>query len=178
MENLKEIWCASRSIWAGRALIAALATFALLPSQANAATLLQTGVLSCKGDGGWGLIITSTKSFDCTFASSNGDVRGKYTGVIRKFGLDLGKTGATALTWLVFGPVEKVGNDYVPGSLEGAYAGVGAEASVGLGVGANALVGGGRGSFALQPISIQVQTGLSVAAGVQRLRLEYVGPFE
>jgi hypothetical protein len=47
---------------------------------------------------------------------------------------------------------------------------------VGLGVGANALVGGGPGSFTLQPVSVQVQTGLSVAAAVQTLTLDYAGP--
>ena len=35
---------------------------------------------------------------------------------------------------------------------------------VGGGVGANALVGGSDRSFALQPLSIQVQTGLDLAA--------------
>ena len=47
----------------------------------------------------------------------------------------------------------------------------GAEATVGLGLGANALVGGFRKSINLQPISVQAQTGLNVAAGVQSLHL-------
>jgi hypothetical protein len=103
-------------------------------------------------------------------------VREAYRGVIRKIGIDVGKTGATSLLWFVFGPAAKVGENFVPGSLQGGYVGAGAEASVVVGLGANALVGGGPGSFALQPVSVQVQTGLSIAAGVQSLDLEYVGP--
>lgn len=103
-------------------------------------------------------------------------MRGEYAGTIRKFGLDVGRTGSTSIMWLVFGPSNKIGDDFLPGSLQGSYSGVGAEATVGMGLGANALVGGGPDSFALQPISVQVQTGLSVAAGVQILELRYVGP--
>ena len=42
---------------------------------------------------------------------------------------------------------------------------------VGVGVGANALVGGSNNTIALQPVSVQGQTGLSVAAGVAGLDL-------
>jgi len=55
--------------------------------------------------------------------------------------------------------------------LQGSYAGASAEVSAGLGLGANALVGGFDGSIALQPLSIQGQTGLNVAAGVASLEL-------
>jgi hypothetical protein len=40
-----------------------------------------------------------------------------------------------------------------------------------VGVGANALVGGSNNTIALQPLSVQGQTGLSVAAGVAGLEL-------
>ena len=154
----------------------ALMATALTPSQAAAQARLQAGVLSCSGDGGWGAIIGSTKTFRCTYASSDGSVRGQYHGVVNKFGLDIGVTGQTALTWLVFGSADIIGENYVEGSLAGSYSGVGADAAVGLGLGANALVGGGPGSFSLQPVSIQVQTGLSIAAGIQTLVLNYEGP--
>ena len=176
MNNLKAKSAMKRSGWAVTSMAFALAVTALAPSHVDAQTRLQAGVLACSGEGGWGAIITSKKTFRCTFKGAGGKVRAEYAGEIRKFGLDLGKTGKTALTWLVFGPEGKVGGNYVAGSLAGSYAGVGAEASAGLGVGANALVGGGANSFALQPVSIQVQTGVSVAAGVQTLTLKYVGP--
>ena len=160
------------------ALLRASSALGLALKPADAQTYLRAGTLACAGEGGWGAIITSKKTFRCTFSSDKGEVRGEYSGEIRKYGLDLGKTGDTVLMWWVFGPTDKVGDNYVAGSLQGKYAGVGAEASVGMGLGANALVGAGDGSFALQPISVQVQTGLSVAAGVQALSLTYVGPME
>lgn len=160
------------------ATCAALALFVVLlvPIQAQAQSRLQLGSLACTGTGGWGAIITSTKAFRCTFSTTDGVVREQYDAVISKFGLDLGVTGDTSLMWLVFGPAERIGPHYVQGSLQGSYVGVGADASVGLGLGANALVGGGPSSFALQPVSVQVQTGLSIAAGVQTLDLTYAGP--
>ena len=162
---------------AGLVSAAILVAFIMLaPSSAPAQSTLRAGVLACSGEGGWGLIITSTKNFRCTFSSDNGAVRESYYGVIEKFGLDLGQTGRTTLTWLVFGSAEIIGPNYVPGSLDGRYGGVGADAAIGVGLGANALIGGRPGSYALQPVSVQVQTGLSIAAGVQTLTLQYTGP--
>ena len=55
--------------------------------------------------------------------------------------------------------------------MAGGYGGVSAEATVGVGVGANALIGGSRRSIILQPLSVQGQTGLNIAAGVTGMRL-------
>ena len=52
------------------------------------------------------------------------------------------------------------------------YGGVGANASIGVGFGGNFLVGGPQNSYALQPISVQGQTGLNVAAGIADIQLE------
>ena len=60
------------------------------------------------------------------------------------------------------------------GELAGNYGGVGANASVGVGFGGNFLVGGPANSYALQPISVQGQTGLNVAAGIADIELEPV----
>jgi len=46
-----------------------------------------------------------------------------------------------------------------------------ASATVGVGVGANALVGGFNNSIALQPLSIEANRGLNVAAGVAEMTL-------
>ena len=141
----------------------------------TASTRLQAGSLACKGEGGWGAIVFSKKTFDCTFVTADRSFRGSYKGTITKFGLDVGVTGETALLWLVFGPAERVADNYRAGSLAGEYSGVGVEATLGAGVGANALVGGNESQFVLQPVSVQVQTGLSIAAAVQTLKLEYLG---
>jgi hypothetical protein len=57
------------------------------------------------------------------------------------------------------------------GALAGNYAGVSADAAVGLGVGANALVGGSKNSIVLQPLSVEGQTGINIAVGVAELSL-------
>jgi len=48
----------------------------------------------------------------------------------------------------------------------------GGRLTVGLGVGANGLVGGSFNSIVLQPISIETNQGLNVAAGIASLTLE------
>jgi hypothetical protein len=148
----------------------------LVAPTASAKTRIQAGVLSCQGGDGWGAIITSKKTFECVFSNTRGERVGRYKAVIRKFGLDIGVTGKTALQWAVVGPAHKVGGHYVAGSLQGEYAGVGMQVTPGAGLGVNALVGGGKDSLALQPISVQSGTGVSIAAGVQTLVLTYVGP--
>jgi hypothetical protein len=45
---------------------------------------------------------------------------------------------------------------------------------VGVGAGANVLVGGSNKTITLQPVSIQGQTGLNVAAGIASLALHHV----
>jgi len=70
----------------------------------------------------------------------------------------------------VVGSTRRVGR----GDLAGNYGGVGANASVGIGGGGNFLVGGPQNAYALQPISLQGQTGLNVAAGVASIELEPV----
>jgi hypothetical protein len=44
-----------------------------------------------------------------------------------------------------------------------------------VGLGANVLVGGFKKGINLQPLSVQAQTGLNVAAGVSSLHLRYAG---
>jgi hypothetical protein len=58
-----------------------------------------------------------------------------------------------------------------PGALAGTYAGAGAEATAGVGLGANVLVGGSGKAFSLQPISVEGQVGVNIAAGVTRVTL-------
>jgi hypothetical protein len=55
--------------------------------------------------------------------------------------------------------------------LTGTYVGASAEASIAAGLGANVLVGGSNRSVALQPLSVQGQIGLNIAAGVGSLEL-------
>ena len=131
---------------------------------------MKVGALRCEVSGGLGLIITSSKEMRCVFTSARGH-RQHYYGTIRKFGLDIGATDQGILAWNVFAPSAGPKR----GALAGDYAGATASATIGAGVGANALVGGFGRSFTLQPLSVQAQTGLDLAAGVAELTLR-AGP--
>ena len=61
-----------------------------------------------------------------------------------------------------------------PGRLAGTYAGGSAQATVGVGLGANALVGGLDKSIALQPLIVEGNKGLNVAAGIGSISLKHV----
>jgi hypothetical protein len=91
----------------------------------------------------------------------------RYVATIRKVGLDIGITQETALAWGVFAPVDRLG----PGDLSGTYVGAQGSASIGVGLGGNVLVGGSNNSIALQPLSVQGQVGLNIAAGLESLEL-------
>ena len=147
------------------ALGVAVATL-IASSAAQAQSRLQVGVLECRGGSSTGFIIGSVTNLECIFRS---DARPPdyYVATIRKVGLDLGATTASGLAWGVFAPTAQIGR----GDLSGNYGGVQASAAVGVGVGANALVGGSNNSFALQPLSLQGQTGLSAAAGLESMEL-------
>ena len=147
-------------ITAGAAL-AALATL----STAQAQTRVEVGVLSCTARGSTGFIIGSSRELRCRFKRQGRDEF--YRGFVSKFGLDIGSTKQVVISWAVLAPTANL----PPLSLNGTYAGVSAEATVGVGVGANALVGGSVRSIVLQPLSVQAQEGLNIAAGVSSLQL-------
>lgn len=135
---------------------------------ARAQDYLKAGVLTCAVSGGVGLILGSRRSVDCTFAPDTG-LAERYTGTIRRIGLDIGVTGGAVIVWGVLSSVR----GYQPGALGGTYGGVSADASVVVGGGANVLLGGSNRSFALQPLSVQGQVGLNLAVGVSSLTLVY-----
>jgi hypothetical protein len=150
-------------------VVAALLAGALTlgePARAQGPAYVKAGILTCGVGAGIGLIITSNKSLACTFSPS-GRPAEDYTGNIRRFGLDLGVTGASVIVWAVFAKV----HGFPVGALAGRYSGISAEATVGLGLGANVLFGGSDRAFALQPLSVQGQIGLDIAAGVTALDL-------
>jgi len=145
-------------------------TAAALTASAQPQDRVQAGVLNCDVSGGIGLIIGSQKEVTCQFLpADNNSPREVYVGVINKFGLDIGATAQGQLVWNVFAPTNRS-----TAALRGDYVGAGAEATVAVGLGANVLVGGNNRTVALQPLSIQGQTGLNIAAGVTELRLRPV----
>jgi Protein of unknown function (DUF992) len=147
------------------ALISSAVAFAAAPAQAGG---VKIGVLTCKIEGGAGFIIGSSKDVECLFKGTNGR-RENYVGTMGKLGVDIGVTTDTRVGWIVFAP-----GKMKSGSLRGSYTGASAEATVGLGLGANVLLGGFKKSINLQPVSLQAQTGLNVAAGIASLNLRPV----
>src|SRR5918911_2924991 len=154
-----------------RSLILAAAALAALASStggANAqpAQRVQVGVLECRGGASVGFVVGSVTNLGCVLRA-DGLPDDRYVATIRKVGLDIGITQETALAWGVFAPVDRLG----PGDLSGNYAGAQGSASIGVGLGGNVLVGGSNNSIALQPLSLQGQVGLNVAAGLESLEL-------
>lgn len=147
------------------ALFSAAVGIAALSGPASAQSAVNVGTLTCNVASGFGFIFGSSKALNCTF-SGLGRVE-HYTGAITKFGADIGYTSGGILVWTVVAPTAVMR----PGALGGAYAGGTASATVGVGLGANALVGGSNNTIALQPLSIEGNTGLNVAAGVASITL-------
>jgi hypothetical protein len=127
---------------------------------------VQVGILECRGGASVGFIVGSVTNLGCVLRVE-GLPEDRYIATIRKVGVDIGITEESALAWGVYAPVARLG----PGDLSGNYGGAQGSAAVGVGVGGNALVGGSNNSIALQPLSVQGQVGLSVAAGLESLEL-------
>jgi uncharacterized protein DUF992 len=145
---------------------AALGAVLVVPADAQPRRV-QVGKLACSISAGVGLVVGSQRNVSCNFQPDGGPPEA-YTGTITKIGLDVGFTTGGAMVWGVFTDT----NRYA-GMLSGTYVGAQAEATVAAGLGANVLVGGSNRSVALQPLSVQGQTGLNVAAGVGALELHY-----
>jgi len=141
----------------------ALAVFA--PAQAQAPGVI-VGTLSCSVASGFGFVFGSSRAINCTFAAPGGRYE-DYGGNISTVGFDIGYTQGGVISWTVVAPTAAL----VPGALAGNYVGGTASATVGVGVGANALVGGFNNQFALQPLSIEANRGLNVAAGIGAISL-------
>ena len=149
--------------------VAVLALVAVVPA-AQAKSGIKIGVLSCGVGGGIGYIIGSSKPVDCVYQPAGGGRPEHYSGSIGKLGIDIGVTEQSVIAWAVFAPGKTKA-----GALKGTYSGVSAEATVAIGLGANVLIGGFHRGINLQPVSVQAQTGMNIAAGVSSLRLSYTG---
>jgi hypothetical protein len=129
---------------------------------------VQAGALTCNVASGFGFIFGSSKAVNCTYAPVGGAPQ-HYVGSINKFGVDIGYTQAGVLIWTVLAPTVAP----PPGALAGTYGGATASATAGVGVGANVLVGGSNNTISLQPLSIEGNTGLNVAAGIAAMTLTF-----
>lgn len=131
---------------------------------------VNVGVLNCNAGQTVGMILTSDTNLNCVYRPSDGSKPQRYTGDITNVGVQLGVTSETQIVWSVIAP-----GSLKAGALGGTYAGASANATVGAGLGANVLVGGFEKSVALQPVSVQAQTGLGVSAGISSMNLTFSG---
>ena len=153
------------SLLAGVAVTLLVASFTGANAQAPL-NRVQVGVLECRGGASIGFIVGSVTNLGCVLRVE-GMPEDRYIATIQKVGVDIGITQESSLAWDVYAPVARLG----PGDLSGSYAGAQGSATVGVGIGGNALIGGSNNSIALQPLSVQGQVGLNVAAGLESLEL-------
>ncbi|MGO9603743.1 MAG: DUF992 domain-containing protein [Candidatus Binataceae bacterium] len=156
-----------RNVTAITALALALGVVATPRAHADDATV-RAGYLTCHVASGWGFIFGSSRKLECAYALQPGYTE-YYTGSITKFGADIGYLQSGVILWAVLAPTNNLGQ----GALAGHYGGATASAAIGVGAGANVLIGGFKNSIALQPVSIEGQNGLNVAAGVVELSLKF-----
>jgi hypothetical protein len=146
----------------------AAAVVLVVAGTASAQAPVAAGTLTCDVSAGFGVIIGSRRAVNCTFAPAQPSPVEIYTGTITKVGIDIGATASGVMVWLVYAPTSRQ-----IGALQGTYAGPTAEATFAVGLGANVLVGGSNRTVALQPVSVQGQVGLNLAAGVAELDLRF-----
>ncbi len=148
---------------AGVAIVSSLAFCGMANASPNG---VKVGVLTCHVESGWGYVLGSSKDLHCAYHPDRGR-EDYYKGSISKFGIDIGYTRSATIVWDVVAPT----SDTRAGALEGDYAGATASATVAVGLGAHVLFGGFDKSIALQPISVEGNSGLDIAAGIGALTL-------
>lgn len=132
------------------------------PAQADNGGV-KAGYLKCEVEGNVSFIFGSSRDMVCTYTPGTGKRVDRYSGKVKKFGVDIGYQESGVILWGVIAPTADVGH----GALAGDYGGVAA----GYGVGANALVGGSSDSIVLQPLSVEGIKGINLAAGIGILSL-------
>ncbi len=145
-----------------------LAVFTVFATRASADDVTtKTGMLTCHAASGFGWIIGSSRTIDCEYIPWVGRAE-EYTGTISKIGIDIGYLAPVVLVWAVIAPSS------VPsgGALAGDYFGATVQAAVLIGGGVNVLTGGFQKSVALQPVSVEGDTGVYIGAGIASMSLK------
>jgi hypothetical protein len=138
-----------------------------LQAPARADATVKAGLLSCQVASGWGFVFGSTRDLKCTYTGVGGAKVGHYTGSISKFGVDIGYLQSGVIAWAVLAPT----TDLAPGALAGDYGGLTAGATAGVGGNANVLIGGSTKAISLQPLSVEGDKGINLAAGIAAISL-------
>ena len=157
-----------RNYWRLLGIAGLILGAAALSPPAYAEGGVRVGTLTCNVSSGWGFVIGSSRDLRCTFSPSKGAPE-HYNGNVQKFGVDIGYVSSAVIVWGVIAP----SGTLAPGAIAGNFGGATASATIAIGLGANVLVGGSNNSIALQPVSIEGNTGLNVAAGIAALTLQF-----
>ena len=157
-----------KQVWSVIGVLCLAAAMAIQATPAQAQGGVRVGTLNCNVASGWGFVFGSSRELRCVFSGGPGQ-EDHYTGTISRFGADIGFTRGGVLVWAVFAPT----NNLAPGALAGNFGGATASAAVGVGAGANVLIGGSNRTISLQPLSIEGNTGLNVAAGIGAITLRH-----
>ena len=157
-----------RTACAAAAVAAAALAMVVGPADAQPRQI-QVGTLTCSMSASIGLIVGSQKNVNCVLKGQPGEPEEAYSGTMTTIGLDIGVTSGGVIVWTVFADTDRYA-----GMLAGIYTGATAEVSIAAGLGANVLVGGSNRTVALQPLSLQGQVGLDIAAGIGQLELHPV----
>ena len=157
-----------RTACAAAAVVAAALVMVVGPADAQPRQI-QVGTLTCSMSASIGLIVGSQKNVNCVLKGQPGEPEEAYSGTMTTIGLDIGVTSGGVIVWTVFADTDRYA-----GMLAGTYTGATAEVSIAAGLGANVLVGGSNRTVALQPLSLQGQVGLDIAAGIGQLELHPV----
>jgi hypothetical protein len=131
---------------------------------------VSVGALKCNEASGWGLVFGSTRDLKCIFTPAKKGEPTRFTGKIKKYGVDIGYQQDAVIYWAVLSTSEK----FQPGELAGKYVGATADVAWAVGLGTNVLAGGSKKGFALQPVSVAGLTGANVAAGLTEVELTAV----
>jgi Protein of unknown function (DUF992) len=129
---------------------------------------VEAGTLTCEVSGG-------TKVLNCSFVPTVSRPRElHFYGTINKLSIDLGDTKSGVVAWTVYAPTRWIG-----GSLAGTYVGSAEGTEGGINIlagGPSYLVGGPKHTVELQPVSVQEQTGINIAAGIAEIELHFELP--
>jgi hypothetical protein len=128
----------------------------------------KTGLLTCHVARGFGWIVGSSRTAQCEYHPTGGTVE-QYSATFSKIGIDIGYLAPIILVWAVIAPSSVPSS----GALAGNYFGGTAQAAVGIGAGVNVLLGGFDKSIALQPVSIEGDSGLYIGFGIAALTLTF-----
>jgi hypothetical protein len=146
--------------------VALAASFAVAPAVQAAPNGVKVSLLTCSMLKSWDFI-RANHTLACSYRPADGEPPEPYIGQIISVGVNLGHLDAGKIVWAVLAPSSDVG----PGALQGDYVGVTAGVTVGVGLDASVFLGGMDKSIALQPISVEGNEGMDVAAGLSRFKL-------